>query len=171
MPPKIAGKKKGISRCTHNNRGYCKLKQECKDKHFEEVCDNFDCDEDNCEKRHPNPCNFGPRCRFNKRKECMYMHENASSDGKLDALSKTFNNLENLVKKMEVDLGKKDSEIEHLNNRLSKIEESENQIDIAALEKDIEAKNAQINGLELRIDDLEKCVQTFRKQQEKKTRK
>ena len=70
MPPKRAGKKKGISRCTHNNRGYCKLKEECKDKHFEEVCDNFDCDEDNCEKRHPNPCNFGPRCRFNERKEC-----------------------------------------------------------------------------------------------------
>ena len=49
--------------------------------------------------RHPNPCNFGPRCKFNKRKECLYMHDTSvSSDGTIDALKDKFDKLEKHMK-------------------------------------------------------------------------
>ena len=66
----------------------------------------LDCDEDGCKKRHPNPCKFGPRCQFNKRKECLYMHVTlASDDGKIQTLSQSFN-----------------KQIEKLNNNMIKMQ-------------------------------------------------
>ena len=38
------------------------------------------------------------------------------------------------------------------------------------LKKEIEAKDAQINGLELRMGDLEKVFQSYKKHQEKKVK-
>ena len=74
MPPKKpqtkrTNKKKSETKCKYNNRGYCKLKEACENIHSDKVCDNLDCNEDECEDRHPNPFKFGPRCQFNKRKE------------------------------------------------------------------------------------------------------
>ena len=50
------------------------------------------CTEDECEKRHPNTCKFGPRCQFNKNNECFYLHVTlASDDQQIEALKAHFN--------------------------------------------------------------------------------
>ena len=74
MPPKKTQNKepgKKTTKCNFNNRGYCKLKEQCEKEHSDENCENFDCNEEDCSKRHLNPCKFGPRCKFNKKNECM----------------------------------------------------------------------------------------------------
>ena len=55
------------------------------------MCEDFDCTEDDCEKMHPNPCKFGPRCQFHKKNECLYLHVTlASDDQQIEALKAHF---------------------------------------------------------------------------------
>ena len=85
MPPKKSkvkktAKKNSVEKCHHNNRGYCKAKEDCDKKHSDDTCEDPECIEDHCEKRHPYLCTFGIRCKFNKTKEYMYMHDTLASD-------------------------------------------------------------------------------------------
>ena len=61
-------------KCKYFNRGYCKQKWQCEEVLNDKVCEDLDCNESDCDKRHPNPCKFGPRCQFNKRRECLDLH-------------------------------------------------------------------------------------------------
>ena len=60
MPPKKSqtkpSKTRASEKCHHRNRGYCKSKDECENKHFEGICEDIDCIEEKCEKRHPYEC-------------------------------------------------------------------------------------------------------------------
>ena len=69
---------------------------------------------------------------------------------------------------MQTNLQKKDSEIQILNDKLKNLEKicSENQEN--NFKKDLEVKDAQINGVELRLQELEKEHKAYKKQQEKK---
>lgn len=178
MPPKKSKSnqevtKKTPKKCPYNNRGYCKSKEECENRHTDKVCEDLDCIENNCDKRHPNPCKYGSRCGFKKKNECMYLHDtSALSDWEITALNQRFKNkfekLENYVKKVVTDLEKKDSEIEHLKEKLVNLENTLDESQINVLKKDVETKNAQIVGLELRLGEIEKGHQAFKKHQEKK---
>ena len=170
---KQTSKTKSSEKCNFNNRGYCKQKDECENKHFDLVCDNFDCDENECEKRHPNPCRFGPRCQFNRKNECLYLHvTSAPDDGRIEALNQNFNtqieDLKRELSKMQKNLNNKDAEIKVLNEKYATLEKQTN--DTQDLRKDLESKNAQINGLEMRLEELEKDQKTQKKQQDKKIR-
>ena len=87
MPPKSV---KNSKICKFYNRGYCKHKEECKEIHSDKVCDDANCNEDQCKKRHPNPCKFGFRCKFNKKKECLFSHVSQSNDDQLKDVIKRF---------------------------------------------------------------------------------
>ena len=78
MAPKKQKKKEVIQEidkvCQHYYRGYCYQKDDCDERHHDKVCEDPPCDEQSCEKRHPNPCNFGFRCKFKKKTICLYSH-------------------------------------------------------------------------------------------------
>ena len=104
-------------KCQYFDRGFCNKANECSKVHPEKVCDDPDCFDDSCEKRHPNPCKYGNRCRFNMRNICMYSHVTfASVDGNLNALENKFNKrieaLENLCKEKQKNMEKVISEKE-----------------------------------------------------------
>ena len=170
MPPKNAqakeaSRKKTAKKCPFNNRGYCKRKESCENQHSEEVCNDLDCNEDGCNKRHPTPCKFSPRCQFNRRQECFYLHVTLTSDdGKIEAL----NQLNNNMVKMQKDIEKKDSEIKLLTTKFTTLETEKDINPTIDLKKDIECQNATINGLEIRLEELEKENKRYKKQQEKK---
>ena len=174
MPPKKAKPKQVVTKktpqkCHHNTRGYCKAKDDCANEHSDKVCEDPDCLEDNCKYRHPNPCKYGFRCRFNKKEECMYLHEDSITNVvEIKALKTKFETLENIMKKMATDLETKDLEIELLKGNQIKLENIlvENETDV--IKKELEAKNAKINGLEIRLSEIERCHQTFKKHQENK---
>ena len=96
----------------------------------------------------------------------------ASHDGKSEALDKKydkqFEKLEEYIKEMQRDLVEKDSEIKHLKGKFADLENLDDGNRINSLEKDLEARNAQINGLEIRLEELEKGNQAQKKQQEKR---
>ena len=176
MPPKKSQKKESVKKktsekCKFHNRGYCNLKEECENIHSDKVCDDLDCNEDQCEKRYP--CKFGPRCKFNKNSECMYLHVTlASNDDKIEVINQKFNKqfekIENILKKVQIDSEQKDSEIKVLKGKYDNLEKLVNEKQSCNLKKDLEIKNAQINGMEMRIEELEKEHQTVKKEQTKK---
>ena len=43
------------TKCPYNDRGYCKFGNECNNKHVDKVCNDRDCTDEVCDKRHPNP--------------------------------------------------------------------------------------------------------------------
>ena len=164
MPPKKSQKKVAAktSKCNFNNRGYCRLKDECDNKHTNKVCNDLDCDEDECDMRHPNPCKFGLRCKFNKKQVCMYLHLTPAAS---DEHGEKFDKIEKKIKEIE-----KKSTITVDNVLAKQIEDKFTYFEsqISNLKKDLEIKNTQINSLDLRLDELEKEHQSHKKQQEKK---
>ena len=69
---------------------------------------------------------------------------------------------------MGIDSEQKDSEIKVLKGKYDNLEKLVNEKQSYNLKKDLEIKNAQINGLEIRIEELEKEHQTVKKEQIKK---
>ena len=62
--------------CHYNQTGFCRYRDQCKNKHINETCADKDCSFKQCIKRHPKECrkyksNSG--CRFNR--ECAYKHD------------------------------------------------------------------------------------------------
>ena len=137
MPPKKSknresGSRRTFEKCVFYNRGYSKSKEDCEKHHSDKVCEDVDCDEKECLLRHPNPCLFGSRCTFNKRKECLYSHDTvaSSNDETIKALENTFNEqfkkMENSVKQLQDDLKKRDVKIKLLEDNFDKLEDSIN---------------------------------------------
>ena len=144
MPPKKSSKQ---TKCPFNNRGYCQKKEACENKHSDEVCNDFECEEVQCDKRHPNPCKFGPRCKFNKKSQCMYLHVTlAPDDNQIKALNKRLKELEN----------KKGESIDTV--KMKQVEEKFKVLEnhISSLRKESEIKDKKINALDLRVEELEK---------------
>ena len=166
MPPKKSqtkpSKTRASEKCHHHNRGYCKSKDECENKHSEDICEDIDCIEEKCEKRHPYECKFGIRCRFRKNNECMYLHATlVSDDGKFQALKKQLENkltsLENNIAKMEKIQAEKDAAIKSLNGKCEKFEKS--LVSMEHFKEHLENKTSIINGLEIKLEELEQFNQ------------
>ena len=65
--------------CIFNQTGFCKFKDECLNKHLDQVCEQSDCTDDVCKslKRHPKPCK-----KFMNSKYC-YNNENCADTHEL----------------------------------------------------------------------------------------
>ena len=79
--------------CIFNQTGFCKFKDECLNKHLDQVCEQSDCTDDVCKslKRHPKPCKKfmnSKYCYYNE--SCAYKHE----------LPKTENSQHEIIKVM-----------------------------------------------------------------------
>ena len=64
------GSRNKKEKCIHYSRGYCRNGEDCPEEHPDKVCPDADCFDDKCADRHPNPCIFGKRCNFNRKKIC-----------------------------------------------------------------------------------------------------
>ena len=142
-----------------------------RNKHSDDVCNTLECDEENCEKRHPYECKFDIRCKYNKKNECMYLHVTlATDDDKIETLKSQFDKklakLELNVKKMEKDLIEKNQLITSLKDEFASLETSTTSIE--DLKKELKNKTSQINSLEIKLEELEKSQVKHNKLQEKK---
>ena len=164
MPPKKTQNKertksKGSEKCEHFNRGYCKFQNNCEKKHNDEVCKNIDCDEDKCEMRHPNPCKFGFRCRFNKKDKCLFSHDTSALDDiKLETLQRSFedqfNGLETQITQMQKELKKQDSEIKRWKGKCDALVES-----VAKNEKLKDKLEGSVSKFESKIKEANNKIQ------------
>ena len=116
-------RKKQTVKCIFNNRGYWKSKEDCENSHSDEICEDEECSEDDCDRRHPYECKYGIRCKHNKKKECMYLHDSIATDSlKIEGLKKQFDDrlckLENSLLKMKTDLEESNSLVEILMEKM-----------------------------------------------------
>ena len=112
-------------------------------------------------------------CKFNKKKECKYIHNTlVSDDVKIDALKKEFTNklvdLETSFVGMQKDLDNKNSLIKLVMEKYDNLEKQMNEKQFDSLKKQLNDKDAQINGLEIKLEELDKAQQKHKKQYEKK---
>ena len=166
---KESNKKKSSNICNFHNRGYCKKKDACENIHSDKVCEDINCNEETCQLRHPNPCKFGIRCKFQKKNECMYMHVTFAPDvKKIEALNlkftSQFGKLESSLKMMQKYVEERELIISNLNKAneekdakivilANKLEELENKI---ATTKNIEEIEAKLQNLETAVKNQQK---------------
>ena len=65
-----------VNICKHNQRGFCKFGDRCRNRHRNEICGSEYCVIENCELRHPLKCRFfilNASCKFLE--NCAYTHE------------------------------------------------------------------------------------------------
>ena len=64
--------------CYHNNKGFCKFRDQCHYQHYRETCQTSICRDKKCCTRHPKICRNGDKCKFLKLKKCAYRHSDQS---------------------------------------------------------------------------------------------
>ena len=83
--------------CLFNQYGFCKHGQSCRKRHVEILCDNENCDDKTCEKRHPKLCKFYAyykRCKFTV--YCRYKHCDKEPEN-IQTLKKKVKDLEKII--------------------------------------------------------------------------
>ena len=150
--------------CFKNKFGYCRYSDSCRFKHVTIVCDDGQCEIQNCEKRHPKICRYYRdyrRCKFTV--GCKYKHENPND---------MFNKLEKELDKIKKNnsYNEKENHNKILEEKLKKIEKKldTQQKDFDNQRKDLEAKKSHILGLEIRLDELEKKYKSEKLTKDKK---
>ena len=157
MAKKGQSKEENKKICPYFNRGYCQFQETCRNKHPKEVCDDENCDE-LCNKRHPNPCKFGYRCKFFKKKICLFSHvivtqafDDSKSKELIKKLTKKVDNLDKKVEDLQTNLKKKDEEMSAMQQNLialgKSVKDFEKEIG-AVEERVIDAANESISVLE-----------------------
>ena len=85
--------------CTYNQVGFCKYRDQCVEKHANEVCPQHpSCEEQKCESRHPRFCRtFGQygHCKFTN---CAYTHRQDQRRTKVESLTKEVGELRDSLK-------------------------------------------------------------------------
>ena len=136
--------------CFKNKFGYCRYADSCRYKHVTMVCEDGQCEIQNCDKRHPKICKYFRdyrRCKFTV--GCKYKHENNQEK---------INNLEKQMDKQKEKLEEKNAYILQLELRLGEIEKKfkEEQIRTDKRIRDLENANKSKNN-EKNEDTSFKC--------------
>ena len=133
--------KEDNNKCVFYNTGYCKQGDDCSKIHPKSNCEDEDCFDDTCVKRHPNLCKFGRRCRYNRKNICLYLHvTNDSTPENFKALENKFDKKFTLFENQNEKL--KNSMEKLIDDKFTLYEEK-----LCNLRKDLEIKDTQINAL------------------------
>ena len=160
-------------KCEYFDRSYCKYGDKCDNEHPDNVCEISNCFDDKCLNRHPNPCNFGPRCHYYRKNTCLYSHVIiVKDDDQKEKVKKMESKLDEMNKKMKQlgELERKNKQIEEKINKFStdsdlskliekKIETFENQL--KTLRKVIEEKDLTIINISKKVENLENKVKEY----------
>ena len=146
------------AKCRYNDRGFCKHGDKCFNIHTDKVCNDENCSE-TCDKRHPNPCKFGPRCDFNRKNVCAYSHDTFAKDNKkINDINEKFTKKFSVIEKQMTDIQKKtNKDPPDVKNLEKKLEAFEKNIEekCYTFEKKIIHLNKINNDKDLRISELE----------------
>ena len=149
-------------KCFYFDTGYCKYGLECFKNHPDKVCLNPSCPNESCDLRHPNPCKYGQRCRFNNKKICCYSHLTFESvdKNKLSKLEENVNKLTNQINKNKEENQKKIKDLEDFyKSEMSKMKEQ--------FEKQTTHIEQELIGKDAEIKALKKVIETNRQRIDK----
>ena len=130
------------------DREYCKKCEDCEYQHPDKVCSKSNCFNEKCHDRHPNPCWWGPRCKFYNKNICLFSHEvtNSVDEKRVGDLEKIVATLQKEYKVQNDTFG----------DVLKKMEKK-----FETLEDKIEMQRKALQDKEKFIKTLEKKINTF----------
>ena len=105
--------------CKHQKFGFCKFRNNCRNKHLEQDCNIANCDVKKCQRRHPKRCKFFAKQQCTFGESCMYKHDK-DGDPKSTENSKLIDNLLRLVKTNSEEIVALKAEIEEKETSLKK---------------------------------------------------
>ena len=117
MEKENSGFRNNVSKCWHNDVGYCKFKEECWKAHSLTICEKETCDK-KCSSRHPRECKYKERCKFQKKDICAFSH--VYVDDSEESLKQRFKDME---KAFETNKAESESKIERLIQEIKKSKE------------------------------------------------
>ena len=109
------------------------------------------CFEDNCENRHPYPCKFGSRCKFNKKKICLYSRDNPANQ--IDKRCEEVEKIVNVLQKENENITK---QFTHFALKMEKKLETVEKLEMQR--KTLTDKEGQIYSLEIDLKALRKLL-------------
>ena len=111
--------------CYYKKFGHCKFLETCKYRHVEIICNEKDCEIENCERRHPKECRYFKefsRCKFGD--YCSFRHEITMNEGNV-TLEKEVETLKEKVDHLEKLIEEKDEQIKEIRKDLLNLVKSE----------------------------------------------
>ena len=100
-----------VELCKFNQNGFCKFGDQCRKRHFNEICRNSDCKDQSCTFRHPQICRYfisNRSCKFLDR--CAYLHKDSEERIQIE-------NLQNKLAATEAKVFKLEHEINEIKNK------------------------------------------------------
>ena len=140
--------------CKFNKFGFCKFRESCRNQHIKEVCELSSCDITKCKFRHPHVCkyyrDFG-RCKYSE--FCLYAHIDKEN---ISDISRTLNNK---IEDLEINIQKKDKDIEGFSHRIESLEmkmiEQQHKSD-KMFENLLKISEKERENLKIKIDTMER---------------
>ena len=128
----ISDSENDCGKCLYNGSGFCIFRSECRNQHFQEVCQTQNCDR-KCLNRHPKSCKFKGNCKFMKKNICAFSHSKIDQDVKIhdNKIHAQIKELEDIVKKQKLYF---DNRVKSLEDKLD-IENKKNEKIFAENEK------------------------------------
>ena len=128
----------------------------CRKHHHKSICQIKNCDK-SCNARHPKPCKYKSKCKFNARSICAFKHAtSANEEDDLDTLKKEIESLKQENKRKESELQR--LEAEHLKLKPVK--------NIINLEDKIEILDNEKQSLKVKVSMLENENKLIKKELE-----
>ena len=112
--------------CKYYKFGFCKFLSQCRKQHYNEECQEIDCNIENCPRRHPkickyfekyNRCKFGEYCAFAHRENPL-VTEIRKLKIKFDSLAEDLNDKKNEVFDLKVKVEVLEKVVEEVVNRV-----------------------------------------------------
>ena len=156
--------------CYYNKFGFCKFGEKCFRLHENKICENGNCDIENCSLRHPRfcryfgkfkKCKFGSYCKFRHEDEKSTSSDHKNCDEEIVTLKKRLEDCEGKIKEKEKEIkildkilsekicelsGLKNVEIENINLK-TKVEELEDTLkEMRDKIDNLESENASLSN-------------------------
>ena len=148
---------KQSTKCVFYDKGYCKLKFNCLQKHPSIDCDNNCNDKTTCPKRHRVLCKNGDSCVFIASKSCEFCHT-VKSDNEVD--NTLTENLSSYINEIN-------AKVQHIENKLMSLKKFQKQTEdkiaviVNKLEKTKQTEQS-VGVLETQIVELKSEVQKLK---------
>ena len=89
--------------CMFNKYGFCKYRETCRNRHYEETCQDELCETSNCPKRHPRNCKYYDayqRCKFGS--FCLFAHRAKTGLNETEEMKAELSRLNEKIRRLEV---------------------------------------------------------------------
>ena len=159
---KVVAENQNHFQCYYNNVGYCKFRDQCRHRHFTDICQKVICRDKKCQSRHPRTCKYGESCKFLSRNCCVYSHKSVHSDKIDDREKMEAIKLKNEVEELKLEIAGLNKELEEKNMKILELSEvitNQNKI-ISELKTENSSIISKLSEIQFDLKENSKLIQS-----------